>query len=340
MTTLAPPLPAPAPPPSRPPIWPTVIGVLSIVAGINVIVHGTWRTDIMALQRLLDPSSGIMFSLPILCGIILQRLLALACATLAIVGGSLIAKRRPIGRTLLLIYAIARLAHLLLQPLTRWLTYRAVWGHPEAGMQGLYSGVVDLLLLSPYPIVLIVWLWRKKIVQQTEAMRDPLRRAAMRPATGSAWPVVIGLLLLLTAATTVLSFGLYLIGMPLLMAMTGRGSISRIFDDPWGMLLFFAARSTIPPILAVIGGLGLLGRRRWAGIVTPIWAGVLVVATILGPVVMVMSYGFGGEVRFLLPQMLTAIPDLVGPVFVLIWMLLPKIRAQISAWPRPGGRRP
>ena len=338
MTPLAPPLPISPPLQSRPPIWPTVIGVLSIVSGVNIIVHGSWQSDIMALQRLFDSSSGVMFSAPALCGIIFQRLLALACATLAIVGGSLMAKRKPIGRTLLLIYAIARLVHLVLQPLTQWLAFRAAYSYSGLGMQGLYSGVVSLLLHSPFPIVLMVWLFRKQVVQQTRAMRDPLQRAAMRPATGSAWPVVIGLLLLVTAATTVVSFGLYLIGMPLLMASLGRGSISDVFGASWGMLLFFAARSTIPPAIGIIGGLGLLGRRRWTGIVTPIWAGILVVATILGPVVMAISYGVPDEVRFLLPQMLGLIPSLVLPVFVLIWMFLPKIRAQMSAWPRRRGR--
>jgi len=343
MTPLVPPLPAPPLPQVRPPIWPTALGVLSIVSGINVLVGGGWTVAARTLQSAIEGAT-VGGNIPQISVILLQHLLALAATAMGVTGGALLVKRRPVGCTLLLIYAIVRLAHLLIQPLVLLFGYGEIGYSPSYGLYNLSAAVISLLLHAPYPIVLLVWLRRRKVRQQTDAMRDPLRRAAMRPATGSAWPVVIGLLLVVVSATSVLSLGLHLTVRPLILGISGRGYGYGSFGDLSGILILLA-RLMLPSAAGIIAGLGLLGRRRWAGVLAPIWAALAILSVLAGVfqvvklvqsiVPGVVGFDFYG---FLLGQLMSVISQLVLPVFVLIWMLLPKNRAQMSAWPRRHGR--
>jgi len=321
----------------RPLIWPTVFGLLSIVSGVNVLAAGEWVVAARTLQAAIDVAAT-GGSTPLISVVLLQHLMALAATALGVIGGALLVKRRPVGCTLLRIYAIVRLAHLLIQPLIVLL---------DSGRgYDLHRALIPLGAHSPYPVVLLVWMCLRKTRRQADAMRDPIQRAAMRPATGSVWPVVIGLLMLMMTATSVLRIGLSLLAWPMVLEAVGPGPGYRAFNDPIRTLILLA-RLIVPWTASITAGLGLLGRRRWAGKLAPIWAVLAILSVlvvILQTVRLVQSIsprdpGFD-IYRFVLYGLMSTVPGLVLPVFVLIWMLLPKVRAQMAAWTRRGRSRP
>jgi len=337
VTAIAPPLPESAPPQSRPPIWPTVLGVLSIVSGVNALVHGAGGLEISALQEAFDNWTGSTLQQVGVGLIVLRRLLALACTVLAIVGGALLLRRRPAGWTLLLIFAIARLLHVALAPPALWATFRLAYFYADVGSYGIFDGIVQIVLRSPYSIVLLVWLCRSPIRRQVAAWRDLLQRQALRPHAGSAWPTTIGILLLVFEGTAALEIALNTLLRPVLMAIVRGETRSLDLTQEWGLLLLLLLRATALVALGAVAGVGLLGRRRWSRILTPIWAIASILFAIGLPVAIAMTYAREPNFRYVLGRAVSAIPNLVLPVFVLIWMLLPKTRAQIATWPRVQG---
>ena len=323
---------------SPPPIWPTVLGVLSIVSGASIIVGGSWSVEIAAMTRMFDAQFGTT-PLWTVCLLFFQRFLGMSCAVLAIVGGSLLAKRRPAGRVLLLIYAVAALVFLLFHPVDRFLTSAVAYPYPGMSRLGLYRGLVDMAMGLPYPIVLLVWLCRKRIRRQVRAMRHPEQRANMRPATGSAWPTVLGILVLIREAASVLGFVFFfLLRQFFMMAFVDR-TAGIAFGPPWAVWFWFLLVTVVPVVPGLISGIGLVGRCRASRAATVVWATLSIVLVIFTPVAVGWLGGYGTAVGLrLLIQVAHVLTGLALPVFVLTWTLLPKTRAQMSGWRRTGGK--
>jgi len=336
MSELAHPLPE-APSPVRPVVWPAVIGVLAIVSGINVVAGASWIGDIVALPEIFDKLAMGAGS-PLEASVVIAlRLLALGCAATGIVGGALMMRRRPIGRTLLLVYAIVRLLHLLARPLDQGATYDLAFGPPEIAELGLWTGIGELLAGAPFCIVLLVWLCRKRVRRQVRAMRDPVRREAMRPAAGSVWPIALGLLTLMGEITPIVGILLCPFYRPLLMLGVRVDPVFFAFDMPSEHYAWLLLRMALGTGASFFSGIVLLTRRWWARTLVPMWAILSIVLLVSAHTVLLRDKRYVAEEEKLLFYSLYVgygLLHLILPVFVLIWTLLPSFREQMAGWRR------
>ena len=258
-----------------------------------------------------------------------NQLLRLLNVALAVTGGVLLLKRRPAAVILLRVFAVLQILQLPVAPVLQWVTQSQFMGSPNWFF--LWYGAGQLLLGLPWPVFLLVWLWRRKVRNLLTRFRDPAQRAALRPPTGSVWPVAVGLVVLIHCAGSIFTLAYSLLSIPILALME-----SDMPDIAAKVLLWYSWQYTGPQVFGVIGAILLLRRRRAAMGVLLSYAMLLTVTVIAEPAMMGWLYEFPEfrEPMFLLKQMAIGLPKLVLPVFVMIWILLPAVRRQMRHWGR------
>ena len=338
--SVSPPTGDPMQAPQRP-AWPSVIGVLSIVLSAHALFEsggGLRSMAIVAALRIIQGSAAA--NQPLVAG---ERLAAVyvACSTvlalLLAVAAVLTLRRRQIGRTLHIIWALLAVAdalayswmcpHVLSDPFRGWYIARAISG-----------SVLGLV----YPIFLLVWFSTAKHRRQARWWRTTEGRALAKPVR-PVWPTVLGVLAIVTGArasadvltTSAIWLHYLLIGSEPL----------RTLAWPAGALL---APSLAGWVLLIGAGVLLLRRRQAGAICHVIFAAVRGMLVVAGPWLSLLwlPEQFRAQldtldiVRIVLPWLLWSLPYLVYPMFLLVWFHRPKIRMQVRQWRQAGELRP
>ncbi len=166
-STPQPPQQAPDPQPSQPPkrsAWPTVIGVISIVLAALGIVC----TPVSLGMQSVNPAQKQMLRhfpdwWP--TWILASSVLGVGFGVLLLIAGILLLKRRPAGRTLHLLYAIASIVMGAVGGvLTALALGEALGDLPGPARAGAIGGLAGGTCGgAAYPIFLLVWFFRGKV---------------------------------------------------------------------------------------------------------------------------------------------------------------------------------
>jgi len=315
------------------PIWPTVLGVLSIVLGVETIVSGAGWLE----ARIILNAVGLGDGAPTVGGLRAAILLGMRAwqvldAILLIVAGALLARRRPAGGALHVIYAVARIAELLALPFARWMGYSDVWVS-DYRIYMTAQAVGGTLIGLAFPIFLLVWFRRPDIRRHLAAYRRVEARQFWRPTPGSAWPAALGVVALVGAAaavlTTVVTVGIHV-------AMRHVIELGGSWEFPGPLVwLWHLWRNLGLSLLAGTGGLWLLHRRRAGGALLMVYACLAALTTAASPAVEPILYEYPKlyfSWRFLLMRIPYLLIGLVWPVFLMVWLLRGRVRQQMRDW--------
>ncbi|HUU22125.1 MAG TPA: hypothetical protein VM389_06270 [Phycisphaerae bacterium] len=155
--------PPPLPPRSK---WPTVIGVISIVfAGIGLLC-----LPFAVLGRFINPAQKQVYQyLPSWYPIYetFSYVLGVGFAVLLLVGGILLLKRRPAGRTLHLAYAVAATVMAVFGTILMTMSISRTGNMPPPMRYGFIGGAIGGMCGGlAYPIFLLVWFLRAPIAAE------------------------------------------------------------------------------------------------------------------------------------------------------------------------------
>ncbi len=317
--------------PARPvPIWPVVIGVLAIVLGAKSLTAGWQGPEVQVVYEWLAGGSstygtgeavGVLLLLAVRAW---QRLTDIAF----IVGGALLLRRRRAGARLLFVCAIAQIIGLVAAPVAVAFGY----GSPYPASLLKYFvriAVISVVVGLAWPICLLVWLLRRRVRRHVAGWRDPLRRR-QRPPPGSAWPTTLGALAIIITGSTC-AIWICRVAMELIARILwdeGR------WDFGW-LLAWFLARSVVLAAGAITGGFLLMARCRAGVVVLIVYAMLAILIVVATPVIIPLAAGMSIDdlgPSWLLWQIPFTLIGLVWPVFLLVWLLLPKSRVQARSW--------
>ncbi|HUU23114.1 MAG TPA: hypothetical protein VM389_11335 [Phycisphaerae bacterium] len=312
-------------------VWPVVLGVLSIVAGIDAM--GLF--GIPPAGSFLDlgrrfAQGGFPAALEDLGGWWgLACVASFACGgMLAVLAGVMLLLRRRAALVLHWLYALGVLGGVGL--LLVFVLGPEVEGVPA---RFLFRILTPMAMGLIYPVLVMVWFSRPSVRRHMRLWRSRAKRAASRPA-GPIWPTVLGTLALYWGATG--AMGALLAGIGLLLPLKGPGLHGMSYGwynhaVGWGWLVLSG--------LSVAWGI-LLRRRRPAGVVL-CWvyvAGAVMCAlgTPIPAVVRIIEIRWKFDAWFLLQGAASlgarTLGMLAWPVFLLIWFARPGIRAQVRSW--------
>jgi hypothetical protein len=199
--------------------------------------------------------------------------------------------------------------------------------------------------------------------------------ALRRPGGGSAWPIVIGTLSIVFGAGGFLAYGCFgTLGMAMLSFLQSWfEDLAETNPQFEVQAAQFAAMSgyTLPlliqnaiagvlGVLLLIGGIGVVSRRRYGVTTSLVWCILKVLyvfpAAWIGYTMSMAQFeameeaavqqgvsnlGFGMlSTMGWVGSVIQLLWLLVWPVFMLIWFLRPKIRAETATWPRRIAQRP
>jgi len=154
------------PPQGRPSTWPTVIGIISIILAslgllctplltvVNAVNPGTQKVyeylpDWYRTWEIVGMFGGIVF------------------AVVLLIGGITLLKRRPVGRTLHLVYAVVSFAAAAVNVVIFATIIAKTAGMPTPMRAGLIGGGVGGTCGGLiYPIFLLIWFLRARIAQE------------------------------------------------------------------------------------------------------------------------------------------------------------------------------
>jgi hypothetical protein len=159
------------------------------------------------------------------------------------------------------------------------------------------------------------------------------------------WPKAIGIPAIIFGGLGVLSLGMQSL-MWIGAAMDPDNPLGEMFGSVADRLVLMALAGALLSVLLLIGGIGLVSRRRWSVGVFRVWAvlGMLLVAgwwMALGPLV---SQFFGGMAEappdadavgsFFMVMMMcgSVLFGILPSLFVLIWFGRRRIKEEVSGW--------
>ena len=307
-------------PTAGPPVWPTVIGVLSIVAAGLAILQYYWLSDTIDLPD--TPGLSEFARLHgdewiVLVGFSLFRLGWL----LLVPAGILTILRRPwAGRLHLFLGVFLTVASILVVTRTTDSVLSGRSFFQASGTGAALADALPILLWAAYAVFITAWFLRASVRRRVRSWRDPTVRRAERAGIppGAIWPRVIGAAAILVGVWN---------------------TVARVpWLFPWGppdaetATLIVTAMTW--PVLASVGGWLLLGLKRTAMpvLLACAAAAIFFVAflTALRSNMPVLSW------YDLYRRVYLRAPDLAFAAFLLIWFLRPAIREQVRAW-RPAG---
>jgi hypothetical protein len=149
------------------------------------------------------------------------------------------------------------------------------------------------------------------------------------------WPKVIGIISIVFAS-------LGIVCTPISLGMNAVNPASKkameMFPDWWHSYTLFTSFLGIAfAILLLVAGISLLRRRPSGRPLHLIYAGVTVIVTIVGTVVMVLmintdSMPAAGRTGMMIGVVSGVFFGSAYPVFLLIWFLRPRIRDEVAFW--------
>lgn len=330
---------SPPPPPEQPVasaparLWPTVIGVLSMVLGARGILAPetggpSWVSFL--LSSLQGQTIGWPGASIILLGV---HGLRAAAAVLLVLAGWLLWRRRR-GAALHVVYPLVAVPCLIALPLLTLWAYG--YRQPGLGCVLAYHCVGGALPGLAYAIFLLVWFRRGRIRQQLRAWRKgPAGAAAARPA-GSVWPTVLGVLSMVLGGMGLFSKLWSSAGFLMVKLFRAEG-----FFVPQGQYAAFWLVGAAAGLLLLVAG-RLLHRRRPSGATCHLIYAALEALIVIGWAVAALTVT-GSPARLGLSVLCAILASWLGivllgliyPVFLLVWFTRPKIRSQVKAWRQP-----
>jgi hypothetical protein len=231
------------------------------------------------------------------------------------------------------IYALPTVGFAIALPFVElWLEAATLGPRSILGRFFLYWQLGRALTAVPYPFFLLVWFRRRRIRRQFRTWRRYPAAATAR-ATGTVWPRALG-------AVSMLLGGKLLFGSLWSASYPVWNSLLQI---QWPMsanapsVIFHALGGALGGLLMVAGWL-LWHRRRGAAVCHLIYAVAFVIATLGWPVLASSAtlfwQGLSGLSRYYYLALMvgSGLLALAFPVFLLVWFLRPKIRAQVKSW--------
>lgn len=323
--------PGPGPGPAAAPLWPSVIGVLSMVlGGTSFLTAGPGVSG--SAQILISVAKGDYSWLTRPQVLILLGLYALRGAadlTLVVAGWLLWRRRRGAG-VLHLVAAAAAIPAAAL-PIV------LVVGVPEHAFPQVLCTQIGLELLAlSYPAFLLAWFARPSIRGEVKTWRGRPGPAAL-PAE-PVWPAALGVVSMVLAGRHLFrfiwSFGSLFLSPQSFLEGAGLGKAL--------LWLFNALLWTGVGVLLLVAGWRLCRRRRGAAVCHVVYA-LLAAAAVAYRLVLVGSWlparGPDWYTYASLADLgLRAIFSLAFPVFLVVWFLRPKIRRQLRSWREPPAR--
>jgi hypothetical protein len=229
------------------------------------------------------------------------------------------------------IYALPTVGFAIALPFVElWLEAATLGPRSILGRFFLYWQLGRALTAVPYPFFLLVWFRRRRIRRQFRTWRRYPAAATAR-ATGTVWPRALGAVSMLLAGK-LLFWEVWSQTSPLW---------KRLFRVEWSVtardVLLHALVGALGVLLMVAGWL-LWHRRRGAAVCHLIYAVAFVIATLGWPVLASSAtlfwQGLSGLSRYYYLALMvgSGLLALAFPVFLLVWFLRPKIRAQVKSW--------
>ena len=251
----------------------------------------------------------------------------------ALVGGILIYRRMRSARAVIRVYAGADIL------LNLAVGIGAVFAYPESiGSFVIASLSLRITIRIALPAFILIWFARPAVRQEVAGWGE--RRNSRGPAAGPRWPWAIAAASLVTAyvgaSTVIVDLTKFSFVVRWLMQEYGGGVVGA-----WGRIDVWALAPLIALLLApllVAGAVLLLRRRRAAIWLHLIWAGMMLLISLVHAqgayrVLLSMLRGFG------LPPSSVEIYPLwemgrmaLYPVFLFIWFLRPRIRHELRDW--------
>lgn len=318
--------------------WPVVLGVLSIIAGLEAMrLYGHFDPLCTAtgVARCIGEGRFDLLIGYFGVGGLFYIGLSLCAGVLGIVGGILLLLRRRISLVLHWLYALAQVAALSL-----FVTDRLQWRY-RAPYLLLYDPLTRVGLSLVYPVLVMVWFSRPAVWRHARLWRRRAGRMASKPA-GPIWPVVLGALTVYWGATGVLASSRAL----------GLSMACDLKSFRWNVYYGTTMADRVmlgPAALAIISGALLWRRKRagaalcWLYIAAALIMPLRALVPTLNCLVDAAGTGFLRMVwrqsgpELLIRRTLHTVKLLAWPVFLMIWLARPKIRAQVRSWGRRRG---
>ncbi|MHC4718295.1 MAG: hypothetical protein ACYS5V_15090, partial [Planctomycetota bacterium] len=325
----------------RPPVWPSVIGVLTIVMAVYALARATGQSTWAAWQFIRAAFQGSSSPTPRFPPLeIARQALHVGGNLLAILAGVLLLRRHRATAVLHPVYGVMAILAAALRVSTYCTTAYPAIARSDPYWAGvlLFSAGSNALIGVAYPIFAFVWFCRASVRRRVRSWRTVAGRARAKP-DGPVWPSVLGVLSMVMGATALLYSVVELV---IVVLQIRRASADEeAWDMAWSVVWAAAA---LVPVLLVISGWLLVRRRRRAMVCAlgyAILACLFVVAMTAFPVFRCLQLysqrGQGpmtaGDVSVLIGTwVLRGVLSLVFPIFLIAWFARPTVRAQIAPW--------
>ncbi|HET6427175.1 MAG TPA: hypothetical protein VFJ30_02110 [Phycisphaerae bacterium] len=318
-------------------VWPVVLGVLSIVEGLEAMRLSGDFSRLSTVGGVVRCVSEGRFDLIVaffgVSGLFYIGL-SFCPGILGVLGGALLLLRQRVALVLHWLYALAEVAVIaVFLTDVRALEMRYT---PNGALYGLLTRAGLRLL---YPMLVMIWFSRPAVWGHARHWRTRAGRMASRPA-GPTWPVVLGALAVYWGATGMLGSSLAL---GISMARDRRSFDWNVYRGTTMADCFMLG----PAALSIIAG-ALLWRRKRAGIAlcwAYILAGLIVPLGALVPTANCLINAAGTEFlgrvwrasgwELLIDRTLHTLKLLAWPTVLLIWLARAKVRAQVRSWGQP-----
>ena len=259
---------------------------------------------------------------------------AACAAVLGLLGGVMLLLRRRVALLLHWLYALAAAGGVAMLAVP----FIETWSRGGTMCANVSQGIYDLIMMAGlalvYPVLVMAWFSRPAVRRHVRSWRSRQGRMASRPP-GPIWPAVLGTLALYWGATGALSSSLGLVER---IAWPEQWGIRLTWHTGWRLVAAECALLVLAGLSVVWGILLRQGKRAGVTLAWVYAVGGLAYALAWPAPIIALWMGTvsKGNVWLLQDAFFTVgtrtMTLLICPVFLLVWLARPKIRAQVRSW--------